>query len=86
MRPQWRKSETGLRARDYRSDSSFYLSSTLPCLSIIKIPSAVTMSELDIVDFVYPQARTERADFSDSDEEILNEIGEDDQQLYPDSD
>ena len=44
------------------------------------------MSELDIVDFVLPKARTERADFSDSDEEILNEIGEDDQQLYPDSD
>ena len=54
--------------RDYRSDSSFYLSSTLPCLSIIKIPSAVTMSELDIVDFVLPQARTERADFSGSDQ------------------
>ena len=32
----------------------------IPSLSIIKIPSAVTVSELDIVDFVYPQARTEQ--------------------------
>ena len=32
----------------------------IPSLSIIKIPSAVTMPELDIVDFVYPQARTEQ--------------------------
>ena len=28
----------------------------IPSLSIIKIPSAVTMPELDIVDFVYPHA------------------------------